>query len=105
MKKLKINGSKALAMVAGVLSAVAPSAINVAPTTGSGTVITQPQTQAPQGMQASQSRAISGAQQGATPVGHGHDFARPYSDWSTFPKYNQRKARRDARRVNRKVKR
>ena len=105
MKKLKINGSKALAMVAGALSAVAPSAVNIAPTTGGGTVIAQPQAQTPQGMQASQSRAISGAQQGMIPVGYGRDFARPYSDWSTFPKYNQRKARRDARRVNRKVKR
>lgn len=100
--KSKMTGSKALALAAGMLSAIAPTVANAPTAPGGGTVIAQAQTQAPQGIQASQSQAVAGAQQGMMPVGHGRDFARGYSDWSTFPKWNQRKARRNARHVGSK---
>ena len=102
MNKTKLNGMKALAILASGMAAVAPTAPSAPTAPAGGTAIVQAQAQQSQGMQASQSQAVSGAQQGLMPVGYGNDYARPYSDWSTFPKWNQRKARRNARRIGSK---
>lgn len=100
--KPRISDTKALALLASAMAAVAPSATNAPTAPAGGVAIAQAQAQQAQGMQASQSQAVAGAQQGMMPVGYGSDYRRGYSDWSTFPAWNQRKARKAARRINSK---
>lgn len=105
MQKTKMTVSKVLAIGAGMLGAMAPQAANSPTAPNGGTVISQTQVPGSQGMQAQTQVPMAGASQGIAP-GRGHQPR--YSRMSTIftaPRYNQRKARRDARRVNKAVKR
>lgn len=97
MKKTSITGMKTLALLASGMAAVAPSSPNAPAAPNGGTAISQGQVQQGQGMQASQSQAVAGAQQGIMPTSRGGSYHKAYSDWSTFPAYNQRKARKASR--------
>jgi len=102
MKKQKLTAMKTLAFLASGMAAVAPASPNAPTAPNGGTAISQSQTQQGQGMQASQSQAVAGAQQGIIPHSRGGQYHKTYSDWSTFPAYNQRKARKASRRIGAK---
>lgn len=100
-QRSKLTSTKALAVLASAMAAVAPTVPNAPTAPAGGTAIAQAQAQHAQGMQASQSQAVAGAQVAIHP-GSGNNYRRTYSDWSTFPAWNQRKARKAARRINSK---
>lgn len=102
MSKPNLTPKKLLAVAAAAVSGFAPAEMLV-PAAGNPAVRTAP---------AKQDRAALPVQQSARAaygirmVGGGFDprlFANAYSAPWLAPRYNQRKARRDARRVNRKV--
>lgn len=93
-----------LALLAAGIAGVMPA------TVGQATPTEQGAAQARQSTAKSERAALPGAQSARAAVGQqamsgGYDprlWMRPGAPWEA-PRYNQRKARRDARRVNRKV--
>ena len=100
--KPRINAAKSLALMASMLGAVAPAA-TVAPNGSGNQKIAQSRAQNQNASGMAQARAVRASQPiGITP-GIPFSWRGPQTDFSTFPAWNQRKARRDARRTGRRV--
>ena len=100
------NPLRGMAMVAAALAGLAPLPGPVAPNAPTGPESNRTQSQARQTMQVTPTAtrtSQSQANMGPEPIGY---FGPgKHTNLFTFPAWNQRKARRDARRTNRKVRR
>lgn len=107
MSKIIPVGSRArasMAMLAAALGAVAPVA-TVAPNASApgAPEISQTRTQAPGTQQMTRAQAIQANQALGILDGFGGYRQGPGTDFSTFPAWNQRKARKASRQTGRKI--